>query len=213
MVDSIQRVPPGTGTVPRAKTAEAAAPKDIQIPKTHGALAPPEHFHEGAKRAVIDGKIYVSDTVILNADPQKVLEAVRAKDWSAYWSTGLFTAQVPKGVKLPPPVEGEVRFGMTPVHVGPVAPPPFAVQTFPPRAEALPDGGFKVIVPYKLTGGFSGDAQLEIVATSDGKTVLTSKWLGVSGPSGITPVPQILAAAHVWAEEKAFRNLGKLIGR
>ncbi len=201
---------PAGHTGPVAPPAAAAGkPATAPLPTPSAGR---EAIKEASHHEVRGGKIYVTNTVLLDADPGKVLAALRGKDWSSYWSTGVFSG-VPAGVKLPPPVAGEVRFGMTPIHLGPIAPPAFAVQTFEPFSEALPGGGYKVVIPYKLSGGFTGDARLEIAVTPDGKTALTSKWEGVKGPSGIWPLPQILAAAHVWTEKKAFHNLGRLVGQ
>lgn len=201
--------PAGGGGRVGPPTPATAKPPAAPLP----ALTPSKDpIPESAQHEVKQGKIYVRNTVVLDADPAQVLAAVRGKDWSSYWSTGRFSG-VPKGVELPPAVAGEVRFGMTPIHFGPLAPPSFAVQTFEPVAEPLPGGGYKVVVPYRLTGGFSGDARLEIAVTPDGKTALTSVWDGVSPPTGIWPVPQILAAAHVSTEVKAFKNLGAMLAR
>ena len=205
--------PPVAGKAAAKLAASHPKPADAR-PAKPGAIAPDrvEVATEptlGQSFKIEHGKIHATNTVKIDADPERVLAALE-DDWSKWWP-GSKRGPAPEGAGLPKPVKHEARFQFTPLASDPRT--TYVVQQFEATAEPISCGQLMMVVPHKLTGTFEGDARFEVRVTPDGKTLLTSKWNGMA-PAGFAawgPMPEMVARAHLMQETRAFEALGAWI--
>lgn len=155
----------------------------------------------GTTTRIEGGKIYTSNTVKIDADPERVMAAIEG-DWSKWWPVSKVDA-VPAGTNLPRPEENETRFRFQPKGSKGNT---YVVQQFMPVAEAIGPGTFMMVVPTTLSGDARGQGRYEIRVTPDNKTLLTAKWEGVAPANGRNP--QRVADEHLATERRAFEKLG-----
>lgn len=202
---------PSTAPGPKAATPGGKAGEQTEIARDGLTLSKPSETPTlGTAYKIEGGKIYTTDTVKLDADPERVMAAIEG-DWSKWWPRSA-VAPVPCDVALPRPEENESRFLFRPLASRGAPPSAYVVRQFTPTAEPAGGGGgaLMMVVPTKLAGDLTGDGRFEIRATPDGKTLLTAKWDGVK-PTGFKawgPMPEALTKAHLALEAQALENLG-----
>lgn len=196
---------------PGPKLAGAPAKPDAQPRLASDGLTlskPGEGQAIGQAAKVEGGKIYTSDTVKLDADPERVLAALEG-DWSRWWPNGA-VEDVPGDVALPRPEENEKRFLFREQGSRRAAGSAYVVRQLMATAEQVGGGALMMVIPTKLAGTLQGDGRFEIRVTPDGKTLLTAKWDGVkpahlkrwgAGAEGV-------AREHLAHEKQAFESLG-----
>lgn len=194
------------GSAGPAASAKAAAPASVAAAQ---ALAAPAvtALPLGASHQVANGRIDCQTTVKIHAAPEQVLAALQG-DWQAWWQGGQTAGRKPRA-------DGGQDFDLKPkVIAGFIAPTFVKVHAEPPRAEALPEGGYKVVIRVKLGGDFEGPARFELYAAPDGGTILRSVWEGVkpTGWKAVGPMPGIVAGLHLGVEGGAFKSLDRFLG-
>lgn len=205
------KVPSGA---PAPKGPAAPGAKPTECPKLEGdglTLGKPAGQPTiGQTLEVRGGKIYASDTVKLDAEPERVMAAIEG-DWSKWWPSGK-VSEVPEGADLPKPEENERRFQFQPGQ-GKDAPKAYVVRQLMPTAEQA-GSGFMMVVPTKLSGGVTGEGRFEIRVTPDGKTLLTATWDGVK-PEGLPRFggggAEGVGRKHQALEKQALEHLGKYL--
>lgn len=203
---------PAGGPGPKGQATPGAKP--AEGPKVEGdALTlsrPAGQPTLGQTLEVRGGKIYASDTVKIDAEPERVMAAIEG-DWSKWWPGGK-VAEVPAGADLPAPEENERRFQFAPGE-GKDAPKAYVVRQLMPTAEQA-GNALMMVVPTKLSGGVTGEGRFEIRVTPDGKTMLTAKWDGVK-PEGLPRFGgggvEGAGRKHQALEKQALENLGKYL--
>lgn len=212
MVAPLDNSPKLTATGPKGAAALA---KPAEKPSEKPAIAgdgltlskPAEGPTLGTSYKIEGGKIYASDTVKIDADPERVMAALEG-DWSKWWPSGAVEG-VPCDAALPKPEENEKRFLFRELAAKGAPKAGYVVQQFMATAEQAGGGALMMVVPTKLSGDLKGDARYEIRVLPDGKTLLTSKWDGVkpAGLKGVGPLTEGTAKAHLALEERALKNL------
>ncbi len=207
-IDNSPKIPtgvPGSRNVaPKAQPTEAPgmASDGLTLSK------PGEGPTIGQTSKIAGGKIYTTDTVKIDADPERVMAALEG-DWSKWWPNGQ-VAEVPCAIALPRPEENEKQFLFRELAAKGQAGSAYAVRQFMPTAEQAGAGTLMMVIPTKLAGDLTGDGRFEIRATPDGKTLLTAKWDGVK-PEHLKrwgPGAEGVAKAHLAQEKQALENLG-----
>lgn len=162
----------------------------------------------GQTSKIEGGKIHTSDTVKLDAEPERVMAALEG-DWSAWWPNGK-VEDVPAGVALPRPEENERRFLFRELGAKGQKGSAYVVRQLMPTAEQAGGGALMMVIPTKLAGELTGDGRFEIRVTPDGKTLLTAKWDGVkqAKPSRFGAGAEGVAKAHLAHEKQALEHLG-----
>jgi hypothetical protein len=212
-IDSPKPLPgrPAAKARPPAKPAEPAVCGRDGLVLSKGAAGPAEGQPPvGQAWKVEGGKIHASTTMKLDAEPERVMAMIEG-DWSAWWPRSA-VERAPSEGGLPEPVAHEKRFRFR--EAAGAKATAYLVRQFEPKAEPAGGGALMMVVPVTLAGPVAGDARFEIREARDGKTLLTSRWDGVTPAGGAqAPEPAALAKGHLDREQAAFANLEAVIKR
>lgn len=191
-----------TSSTGPAGPAKAPASAGVAAPAAPTLAAPAvSTLPVGATHLVHDGKIDCATTIKIAAPPEQVLAALQG-DWTGWWKGGKVENRRPRA-------DGGQDFDLKPKLIAGISPTFVHVHAEPPRAEALPEGGYKVVIPVKLGGDFVGSARWEIYASPEGGTTVRSVWENVS-PTGLKamgPMPHVVTRLHLAVEGAALENL------
>lgn len=158
----------------------------------------------GTSYALEKGKLTTRNTVLINAEPERVMAAIEG-DWSQWFAGSAVKATTgAPGAKLR---EGETRFRFEPTAGKGEA---FEIQQYAAEAAEAGKGQIMMVIPTRYVDGpVKGDGRYEVRVTSEGKTLLTSTLRNVD--AGDVKKAEAFAKAHLARETKGLAGLGAFI--